>query len=138
MSWHDNHVHGIRVETATEEHGTGVLSLDLDYILEWLPPVEGKFSFRMAPATLTFFEVFGLKIDVDWVAAQAGVTPFSIGEISRERIEYQTGYVRWRYRIGINWPIGAITFEAQGFQQELRGEPVLSASQCLTKEQRSA
>jgi hypothetical protein len=41
MSWHDNHVHGIRVEQDNPEHGTGILALDLDYILEWLRGDDG-------------------------------------------------------------------------------------------------
>jgi len=137
MSWHDNHVHGIRIEVANEDHGTGTLALDLDYILEWLPPTEGAFRFRVAPATLTFLEIFGLKIDLDWAAATAGMIPFSISEISREKIEYQTGYVRWRWTIGVNWPKGVITFEGEGFRQELRAEPIVTSSQCLDSNQRS-
>ena len=37
MSWHDNHVHGIGLRSG--EYGMGVLTLDLDYILEWIGPV---------------------------------------------------------------------------------------------------
>lgn len=137
LSWHDNHVHGLRIEIANEDHGTGTLILDLDHILEWLPPVDGFFRFRVAPATLTFHEVFGLKVDLDWAAATAGMTPFSISQISREKVEYQTGYTRWRWAIGVNWPEGIITFEGQGFRQELRGEPVIVADPCLPANQRA-
>jgi len=34
MSWHDNHVHALRVVEGA--HGAGDLVLDIDYILEWL------------------------------------------------------------------------------------------------------
>ena len=34
MSWHDNHVHALRI--VEDVHGAGQLVLDLDYILEWM------------------------------------------------------------------------------------------------------
>lgn len=136
MSWHDNHVHAIRVEVANEDHGTGTLQLDLDYIVEWLPPGADGFRFRVAPATLTFFEIFGLRIEVDWAAATAGMTPFSIGRISRQKIEGATGSTRWRWTIEVNWPQGAITFEGEGFRQELRAEPIVTPSQSLSADDR--
>ena len=127
MSWHDNHVHGIAVEIANEDHGTGTLTLDLDHIVEWLPPVDGFYKFRVAPATLTFFDVFGLKIDLDW--SGAGMTPFSIGDITRE----SAGVNRWRWTIEVNWPKGSLTFEGAGFQQTLRAEPVVTSDPCLLR-----
>jgi hypothetical protein len=41
MSWHDVHVHGLRIR-AGDENG-GELELDIDFIVEWLQP-------RRAPA----------------------------------------------------------------------------------------
>jgi hypothetical protein len=41
MSWHDNHVHGLRIREGA--HGCGELELDLDDILEWLGPTEPSF-----------------------------------------------------------------------------------------------
>ena len=34
MSWHDNHVHSVRIVEG--EHGSGQLILDIGYILEWM------------------------------------------------------------------------------------------------------
>jgi hypothetical protein len=47
LSWHDNHVHGIHVEMANADHTTGILTLDLDHIIEWLSPrtTESLFGF---------------------------------------------------------------------------------------------
>jgi hypothetical protein len=132
MSWHDNHVHGVRIRAG--EHGTGQLELDLDYILEWLRPSQGAFAFRIAPATLTFREVYDLRIEIDYEAPSAGLVPFSIAEIERE--EAVAGHSDG-WRIQINWPNGRISFRASGFNQELRAEPITTASQSLTHDERT-
>jgi hypothetical protein len=118
MSWHDNHVYGLEIRRG--EDGAGELVLRLDYILEWLGPEDGRFTFRMAPATLTFHGVFALRIELDYIGY--AFTPFSIAGIGREGN---------RWTIGINWPEGIISFEATSFGQELIGAPVLSDQQSL-------
>ena len=82
MSWHDNHVHGLTIHSG--EHGTGELILDLDYILEWLPAVEGRYRFVLAPADLCFHDVTDLRISLDYVNPSAAITPFSISNIGRQ------------------------------------------------------
>ena len=129
ISWHDNHVYGLEIHEG--EHGTGKLILHLDHILEWLPPVNGAYSFRIAPAILSFREVSGLKLELDYLGVSAGMTPFSIGQISREAVTYATGYNSYRWSISINWPEGFITFEAPGFTQRLLAAPVVSSDQVL-------
>jgi hypothetical protein len=68
ISWHDNHVHGLRFFEG--EHGTGELEFDLDYILEWLTPVAGAVSYRyrVAPARLRFRDVTNLAISIDYAS----------------------------------------------------------------------
>jgi hypothetical protein len=83
MSWHDNHVHGLRIREG--EVGSGELELDIDHILEWLCPTGTTCSFRVAAATLTFLEVSDLRIDIDYATPGAGMTPFSISQ-SRARM----------------------------------------------------
>ena len=136
MSWHDNHVHGIRVEEDSPEHGTGILTLDLDYILQWLKSDEGAFQFRVTPARLTFREVFGLRIEIDWAAATAGITPFSIGSIERKKLEYPTGYQSWSWTIEVDCPKGAISFDSPGFRQVAFGSELVTGDQCLRSNQR--
>ena len=131
MSWHDTHVHGLQIEGGGE-HGTGTFVLDLDYIVEWLPPIEGVFQFRLAPATLTFHNVFGLKIELDWVGA--AMTPFSISAIGRKKLQHDS----WAWSIGVNWPEGFITFESTGFTQVLRAAVITKFEQCLEPEERSS
>lgn len=83
LSWHDNHVHGLRIVEG--EHGSGELVLDIDHIVEWLPPVEGSCRFLLAPATLTFHEVYDLRIEIDYTAPATQVLrapPIVTGEQS--------------------------------------------------------
>lgn len=136
LSWHDNHVHGVELHEG--EHGTGTLILHLDYILEWLPPINGGYSFRIAPAILSFHEVSGLKFELDYLSVSAGMTPFSIGHIAREAVMSATGNTSYRWSISINWPEGFITFHAPAFTQRLLALPVVSSAQVLTVSARNA
>jgi len=128
LSWHDNAVHAIRVVEG--QYGAGRLLLDIDYILEWLPDGSGGVSFRIAPATLEFRDVTRLKIELDYETPTAGLTPFSLDRIER-RIERRDRYDAVLWDLVVNWPTGAITFEATGFRQCLRGAAVESSQQQL-------
>jgi hypothetical protein len=66
LSWHDNHVHAVRVHEG--EHGPGRLEIDLDFIVEWLRPSDESFRFLVAPATLIFHRVTDLKVALDYAS----------------------------------------------------------------------
>lgn len=140
LCWHDNHVHGIRVESDVPEHGTGRLTLDLDYIREWICPSGpgGRYRFKVVPANLTFVGVSDLKIEIDWAAATAGMTPFSIEGIERKKLEYPNGSTSWAWRIKVNWPLGAITFHGPSFVMTASGPEVETDDPCLLPEHRGA
>jgi hypothetical protein len=134
MSWHDNHVHGIGLRSG--EYGMGVLTLDLDYILEWICPAGGgTVEFRLAPATLAFRDVSGLRMNIDFASATAATGPFSINGIRREP---KPGLRSSQWIIEVNWPAGSISFDAAGFTQTLWGRSVLHSEQVLEPEQRVA
>ena len=135
LSWHDCHVHGFTLDAFKTDDGTADVTFDIDFIVEWTCPAGGPFEFRVAPANLTFHRVFGLRIDVDYAAAGAGMTPFSLDGIERQNLDYP-GSFRWR--LPINWPGGAITFDSPGFTQVLRRSPILVGRQQLTPEERKA
>jgi hypothetical protein len=132
MSWHDCHVHAIRI--AEGEHGTGEFELDLDYIVEWKRDKE-KFSFLLVPATLRFHEVFGLRVTLDWATPSAGLSPFSLSGIER-RTEDRPQYTATLWRVAVNWPAGEIEFEAKGFTQMAWGREVVSSRQLLSPSER--
>jgi len=127
MSWHDNHIHGFYL--AGGDRGTGSLILDIDYILDWVKVETGKFRFNVAPAVLAFHYVANLRLGIDFAEVTAAVGPVSIGAI--ERTSQADCHQLWR--IGINWPTGFISFQARGFVQELRGDPVLWDTQRLNR-----
>jgi hypothetical protein len=132
LSWHDNHVHGLHIREG--EYGAGGLTLDIDYIVEWLCPVGEAVTFRLAPADLTFHDVTDLRIQVDYAVATAGTTPFSIAGI--ERMPVASGGYRWT--IALSWPRGGITFHASGFRQILRAAAVVRSQQGLTAADRAS
>jgi len=132
MSWHDNHVHGLRIVEGS--HGAGELVLDLDFILEWNCGPDGC-KFQIVPAALTFLEVTNLRIALDWATTTAALGPFSISGIERSS-ERRERYVAQIWKILINWPNGEIVFEASGFVQRATGTPVLSNGQCLSADER--
>ena len=139
MSWHDNHVHGLRIVGAeVADHfvlKSGELVLDLDYIVEWVNLSEERLQFRIQPSTLRFLEVSSLRIVIDYSTPQSLLWPFSIHGIEcavvpRERYEARLWTIR------LSSPEGAITFEADGFEQTGWGKIVESAEQCLLPSER--
>lgn len=132
MSWHDCHVHGLRV--AEGQYGAGELELDLDYIVEWRR-VSDRTTFLIVPARLTFHEVTNLRITIDWATPSAGLGPFSLAGVER-RSEVRPRYTATIWRIAVNWPAGSIEFEAAGFTQVAWGREVESEQQVLKQSER--
>lgn len=123
LSWHDVSVHGLRLDNYIESNGSADLTLDIDFILEWVEK-EGKIFFSTCKAELKFHEIFGLKVDLDYASISAGMSPFSIEGIHREPLEFETGYKSFQWKIPINWPRGSLEFQSPGFTQTLTGTPV--------------
>ncbi len=139
LSWHDVHVHGFRIVEGA--HGCAELQLDIDFILARPDDADrARAGFRVAQAMLQFHEVSGLRFSLDYVACSAGMSAFSIGAIARWSLravdadmseadgnapgEASGDHGPWRWRIEVNWPEGALEFEASGFTQWLVGEPI--------------
>jgi len=133
MSWHDNHVHGIRFIGG--ENGEGELVLDIDHILEWLKAEDGGFTFRIQPVTLVFHGVMFPRIAIDYAAATAAFGPFMIDGIER-RMESRVRYEAQVWKLPISWPGGEVEFEARGFTQRAEGQSFVTTSQLLTPVQR--
>jgi hypothetical protein len=119
-----------------EAYGVAELHFDIDFIEKWLCDDDQSYRFLIAPATLTFHSASKLRVSLDFDAAQAGMTPFSIGGIEREPVTCAPGQRSFRWRLPVNWPTGEITFESPGFTQVRRGEPQLMTRQCLTASER--
>ena len=136
MSWHDNAVHAIRVVEG--ESGVAELVLDIDFIVEWLPPANGAFAFRIAPADLVFHEVSNLVVSIDYAATPAAVQPMIVHEIQREPVKYANGNASFAWRIEGLWPPKSLlSFEASSFTQTLRSLPKVSGAQYLPASERA-
>jgi hypothetical protein len=139
LSWHDCTVWGIELHPPDPDAGdwTCDLVLDIDFIVEWLCGVgsEDRTRFRVAPATLRFHAVSDLRIAIEW-----GTSGVTLHEASIDRIEREPAPTAsptrptYRWRIALNWPrSGEIAFEAGGFTQTLRAEPIVTDRQSLTR-----
>jgi len=138
FNWHDCTIHGFRVAEG-DDGCSGQLTLDIDYILEWLPPADGActFGFVAAPADLVFFEVTDLVISIDYASCSAALQPMTIHEICREDLTYPNGYTSFSWTIALNWPCESfISFRSPRMPQVLKGEPVRTGKQCLMPSQR--
>ncbi|MCR9247314.1 MAG: hypothetical protein NXI31_19970 [bacterium] len=128
LGWHDCRVHGWSIAEA--QHGQATLTLDLDYITQWEQPVDGRYTFHVAPATLVFFEVFGLTMTLDYEGSAGGA--FAIEGIEREERVNAAGYRDYLYTIRIHDPpTGSIQFEGNRFRQVLRASPIRTTNQYL-------
>jgi len=138
LNWHDNAIHAFRI-TEGDDGCSGQLTLDIDYILEWISPTDqdGRFSFVVSPADLVFLQVTDLVISIDYASCSASLQPMTIGEIRREVVTYPNGYSSFSWNIELNWPEDSfISFHSPGMSQVLKGESVRSTSQGLMPSQR--
>lgn len=124
MGWHDATVHALSVEP-NQDFGCR-LTLDLDYIVEWVQPTSDEyFTFLVCPGTLVFPEVARIHGDVD--LAYMGM------DLQLDGITKATGegdYAGWT-----TWTIDGHEFTldvvARGFTQYLRQRPVTTRKQRL-------
>jgi hypothetical protein len=139
MSWHDNHVHGLRIVGAeVADHlvlKSGELVLDLDHIVEWVEHPDRGYRFRIQPSTLRFLEVSELRIVIDYSGRSQLLYPFSIHGIECAVVQRER-YKARLWTIRLSFPEGAITFEAHGFEQTGWGKIVDSTEQCLLPSER--
>ena len=136
MSWHDVHVHALRIVKNDEDTGTADIVFDIDYILEWRQD-GGSFKFVVARAELKFHEASDLKLALDYVENNAGMCAFSIDGIERRSITFPNGYTSYRWRMEVNWPSGFVEFQSPGFTQLIVGQHHVQGSPWLTPSQRS-
>jgi hypothetical protein len=133
MCWHDCAVHGFDI--AEEAHGLGELTLQIDYILEWLSSESGSYEFRIVPVELVFYSVFDLKFEINYESVSAAIQPFSIEGIKKE-ISIVNGVESVFWSLEINWPSGVIEFTSSGFTQTEIGSSTVSKKQFLSKHER--
>lgn len=124
MGWHDSRLYSIVIPSEDFK-----LSLDIDYIFKWAKSDGEQEGFWVSPCELLFFDVAGLKINVDF---QDNMLLF-ISDIRRknERLSPNGKAVEWDFEIECD--LGLVSFSATGFEQRVRTQPVLSETQDLNK-----
>lgn len=124
LSWHDNRVHGLRIRNPVDTYDFDLL-LDIDYILDWIKPADGRpLQFVVAPAVLAFHGVDKLLIDVRLSYKEE----LTIDEIRRSDLgagsEQKAGSYGWHIALqSIPGRPNRICFESRGFTQRLTKEP---------------
>jgi hypothetical protein len=131
MGWHDTAIHAIAFPAEAFE-----IAFDIDYIFKWIKPAEGEKSYRfwISPATLVFWNVIELSIDL---SPQEIITLQSIDRRdpgTPRNAEYIERDTDWRWTIDGHH--GEITFRACGFNQFTRLAPLLSNRQILSDGER--
>lgn len=138
FQWHDNAIHGIRLIESDDGH-SGDLVLDIDFIVEWLQPLEGsnEFRFRVAPADLCFQRVSKLVISLGWSSSGAVFPPITIHQVSRIPFIAPDGRSSFEWRIEMNHPPeGFISFHSCGYLQAERKPAITTDQQHLSQTER--
>jgi hypothetical protein len=139
FSWHDNAIHGFCVAEGPDGRG-GQLTLDIDFIVQWLPATgdDSAFAFVIAPADLVFHEVSDLIFSINYASCSASVQPMIIHEIRREVLTYPNGHRSYSWRIDLNWPRNSfISFHSPLMSQAVRGRSISSGAQYLQPVERA-
>ena len=128
MDWHDNAIHALAFERAPSDPGR--LLLDIDYIVEWVPPEAPAttLSFWICPATLVFDNAWDLTTDIELYARSFDL---SLNAIERSAPD-EHGFFEWTLA-GDGFTIG---LSAPGFTQYLRRAPVHSPGFFLSVQER--
>ncbi|MFO0915442.1 MAG: hypothetical protein U0795_20940 [Pirellulales bacterium] len=135
LSWHDVHVHGVKLQNYDMDSGRADLVLDIDFITDWIQD-GSECRFGVCPAELCFEGVSDYQMVLDYAGSTAGMCPFSIAEIQRETKQYPNGYAEYQWHVKLNWPAGYLKFSAPGFTQRLVGRPRVQKEQWLRSEHR--
>ncbi|MBP1861056.1 hypothetical protein [Rhizobium herbae] len=122
MGWHDSRVYSLILPKDDCS-----LTIDLDYIFQWHQR-DGQFvGFDVAPCLLTFHNISGLKIALDYANRGSAY----ISDIHRKgpKPAPKAGVELWEYEIELD--SGTISFTATGYTQSVTGPIVFSESQDL-------
>lgn len=127
MGWHDSYIHMISFPKENFE-----MIFDIDYIFEWvLDEQSGLYKFWISPCKLIFFDIFNLKINLDFENS-IGVSIENINRTVSKKSSNEKVTI-WNYEIITDK--GIISFESTGYKQFLNKQPILSLNQVLERNQ---
>ena len=126
-SFHDCHVQGVRWHRDSFS-----FSMDMQYILEWIPPADGAsgYRFSISEAELTFRSVDELKITMDWTGSAPDAQISSIRVLESRRTP--NGASQRLFEIEFNDPDALISLWSTGYELTLLRAPVLSRTQSIS------
>ncbi len=134
LGFHDDHVYGFSIREEAGDHAT--LVLDIDHIVEWIEPVDGRYRFKVVPAFLAFHEVRDLVININYSFPNVEIGPFSIDGVQQAPCTCPDGSEGYEWHIGVNYPEGGVTFKGKRYTLSYRAEPVTSDTTRLPAETR--
>lgn len=122
MGWHDAQLYSM-----TFPIEDFIIKFDIDYIFKWHRQGSDYLGWDVAPCDLIFQNVLQLRVDIDM-----GISiPLCIQDVRRRnsRLSPSGTVTLWDYEIELDH--GRIAFEATGYKQTLRRQPVFSTTQNL-------
>lgn len=130
MGWHDATMYSMDMP----REGTFSVSFDIDYIFKWHKDGNRFVGWDVAPCTLRFENVSGLKASLNWMNDGGTNDAYTcIVDITRSNARpTPNGQLTvWDYHIELN--SGEIDFSATGYNQTLRSPAVYSETQDLPR-----
>jgi hypothetical protein len=131
MGWHNATIHAIALPTDTVE-----IAFDIDYVLKWVDPTEGRthFPFSVSPTTLVFWNLDELRIDLER-EDELSVQGIERSDPAKPRNAAYIGRgMEWRWTIECHQ--GEIAFRSCGFNRHLRSAPRFGKQQSLSLQKR--
>lgn len=130
MGWHDSVLHGIALGATDDDDPDLCLTLDLDYIVQW---VDGAptFSFWLAPVSLVFENAWNLRLEgtIEQMDSAELLDLHHLRHFANPAgVEFDEGHVE-----GDGFDIRV---DATSFTQYFRRPPILTESQWLSDEDR--
>jgi len=128
MGWHDAIVWSIYGNEETYE-----FFMDLDYIFQWVHPVEPEkyFHFWVAPVTMVFENAHTIDLDI---TSQLGRIEVADLHMENPRLTPNGKLIQHTYRF--NCQEGEISINATGFKMYVRKPPKYGRAQSLSFEER--
>ncbi len=120
-SFHDCHVHGL-----AWQRDRFSFSLDLQYILQWMPPASATagYSFLVADAQLTFQSSAEVRVAMDWMTSALDAQVAAVRVLDTRHTP--NGAIQRKFEIEFADPEGGITLWSTGYEVLLLEEPVIS------------
>ena len=104
------------------------LTLDLDYILQWVE-VGGRYNFWISPAELRFEDVADVQVSLNWARLTMECQIEDLHRLDSRKTP--SGLTSDHWRFDLSEPEGSIELWATGFKLAIKAAPTLSMTTYL-------